>query len=87
MSHAFPMKNVSPWVWVALVALCFVAQFVFVRFHVDGAGMVALVLGVAMAGLGAQAHARTSTELTELRKSIRPRREPSYPDLPPISRG
>ena len=78
------MKNVSPWVWVVLIAICFVAQFAFVRFHVDGGGTIAAVVGVALAGLGAQAHAQTSTELTELRKSIRPRREPSHPDLPPL---
>lgn len=76
------MKNVSPWVWVVLVALCFVAELAFSHYHVDSGGTVVAVLGVALAGLGAQAHQETSRDLTELRKSIRPGREPSSPDLP-----
>lgn len=83
------MNRVSPWVWVALIALCFGALVVFNREHVDDAGGIIVgVLGVAIAGLSARGHDETKTELVTLRRSLYPRREPSMHDvetLPPPS--
>jgi hypothetical protein len=70
-------SSVSPWVWVALIAIAFVAQFAFVHEHVDGGGMVATVVGLAVAGLAAAAHGSTQRELTTLRRSIRPPPDPA----------
>ncbi len=76
--------KVSPWVWVALIVACFAAQGAFAYLHVDGGGFVAAVFGAAMTALFGSQHATTERELTTLRRSMRPLREPSYPDLPTI---
>lgn len=82
------MNRVNPWMWVALIGLCFVAMVVFNREHVDAGGIIVAVLGVAIAGLSARGHDETKTELVTLRRSLYPRREPSMHDvetLPPPS--
>lgn len=71
------MTKTSPWVWVALIGVCFVAQFVFSRYHIDAGQMIATIFGVAVAALAGVSHVRTEGELTTLRRSIRP---PSMPD-------
>ncbi len=79
--------KVPPVLGVVLLIVVILATFVFARFHVDPGTLLTTVLGVALAILFGQQHVQivnrledTKQELSTLRASMRPRREPSIPD-------
>jgi hypothetical protein len=82
------MGKLSPWVGVALLVAAMIAQFVFGKYHVDAGSLVSTCVGVAIAILYGGIHQSTrvelqttKSELTELRASMRPAREPSMHDI------
>lgn len=82
------MGKLSPWVGVTLLVAAMVAQFAFGKFHVDAGSLVSTCVGVAVAILYGGIHQaareelrETKTELTTLRASMRPAREPSMHDI------
>ncbi len=73
---------------VGLLVVCIVAQFVFARAHVEAGHVLSTALAVALALIYGAVHTTTARELdstkrelTTLRESMRPAREPSMHDI------
>lgn len=82
------MAKIPPFVGVLLLVLCLFAQLVSSRYHLDAGEYVSTIFGVGLAIVYGQQHAVTKeelvvtkNELTTLRASMRPAREPSMHDI------
>lgn len=78
----------QPLLGVFLLVVCIVAQFAFGRFHVEAGSVITTALAVGLALVYGAVHttttrelASTKDELTTLRASLRPAREPSMHDI------
>lgn len=75
------MMKVNPWVAFAVLALAVGATVVFSLLHIPEVGVPSALLAVGIALLQGSAHQETKNELTTLRASMHPPREPSMHDI------